>query len=103
MNRANYINHLSDEVREAPVPVLKSNAGSYGDAVQRIFRHVERYVDLVSEPLVEASQQGSAASEVDSVVDDVGIELRRCLLERRHDGRLDFRDALLERVGNLLV
>ena len=83
--------------------VFERDSRAYGHAVERILRNVERDVDLVRQPLVQATEQGAAACEIDAVVHNVGIEFWRRLLQGGHDGRLNLRHAPFQRVGNLLV
>ena len=71
--------------------------------MQRIFGDVERNVDLLLQALVETAQQSAATTEVDAVLHDVGIKLRRSVLKSREHSVLDLCDSLVEAVSNLLI
>ena len=93
---------LAHEEREA-VDVLQCYAGTLCHAVQRVFGHMELYVDLVGESFLESAQQRAASGEVDTVVVDVCLELWRSVLERVEHGCLYASHGLVDAVGYLLV
>lgn len=66
---------LSHEEREA-INILECNSGTARHTVQRIFCHMELDVDLVRQTLVETTQQRASTTQIDTVLDDVGIKLR---------------------------
>ena len=49
--------------------------------MQRVFSHDEGDADLISQTLAQTAQQGTATSQVDAVLHDVGIQLGRCVLQ----------------------
>jgi hypothetical protein len=53
--------------------------------------------------LVEATQQGATAGEIDAVLHDVGIQLWRRVLQSREHGVLYLGHRLVEAVGYLLI
>ena len=59
------------------VEVLQCDASTACHSAQWVFSHVYRQLCLVVQTFVEASQQGSAAGEVDTRAVDIGRELRR--------------------------
>jgi hypothetical protein len=76
--------------------VLKSQACASCYRPERIFCDIERNVDLFCETLCETSEEGSATCEMDSVLNDVGIKLRRGLLEYVYDAAFDACYRLVE-------
>ena len=52
---------------------------------------------------VETSEQCASSGEVDTVLYDVGIKLRRSLLESREHGVLYLGDGAVKTVGYLLI
>ena len=83
--------YLSHEEREF-LNVLQGDARSPCHAQEGIFCHVERDINLVGQALVETTQERTAASEVNAVLNDVGIEFGRRLFQSGDDGLLDSGD-----------
>ena len=71
------------------VCILEGEAGTACYSSQRVFRYVERNVDLLCKALGESSEEGSASGEMDTVLHDVRVKLRRSLLEYVDDAALD--------------
>ena len=71
---------LSHQEREA-VNILQGNAGSLGYRVQRVFGNVEGDVDLTLQTTVQAAQQGTATSQPDTILHDVGIQFGGRILQ----------------------
>lgn len=69
--------YFSTFFRATPVPL---NNGMKG-----IFRHPERYIDLIGKPFVKATQQCSSACKEDPPVDYVSIQFGRCLFKYLQD------------------
>ena len=93
---------LSHEEREA-INILECNSGTARHTVQRIFCHMELDVDLVRQTLVETTQQRASTTQIDTVLDDVGIKLRGGVLQCRQYGILDLCHRLVETMGYLLI
>ena len=72
---------LAKQVGKTAMAVLESDACSDCHTVERILRDVERDMDLVCQTFVKTAEESATTSEVDTVVYDVGIELRGRLLE----------------------
>ncbi len=83
--------------------ILEREAGTSCNRPQRVFRNVERNVDLLCKTFCKSPEEGTAAGEMDTVLHDVGVELRRCLLENMDDSALDSRHRLVKAVRNLLM
>ena len=67
------MNSLSHQERIS-LNVLEGHTGTLGHTVERVFGDVEWNLDFVVESLVKAPEQSTAASEVNAVVHDVGIQ-----------------------------
>ena len=50
--------------------------------MQRVISYVERDIDLVLQTLGQATEQGTATSKVDTILDDISIDFGRSLLKR---------------------
>jgi hypothetical protein len=83
--------------------VLERPAGAERDAGQRIVGDGDRKPGLVAKHLVEPLQQRAAAGQDDALVDDVGGELGRGILERDPDALDDRPDRLAQRLGDLAL
>src|SRR3546814_3371309 len=70
------------------------------DAGQRIVGDGDGEAGLVAQHFVETLQQRAAAGEDDALVDDVGGQLRRGILERDADALDDRADRLRKRFGD---
>ena len=77
------------------VVVLECYTRSTSDREQRCFGYVERNSDLILKSLGESVELCTTTCEVDAALDDIGVKLRRCGLERRENGLLDTRDRLV--------
>ena len=64
---------------------------------------MERNIDLLGQPLGQSAELGAASGEEDAVFDDVGVELRRGLLEDVEDRGFDTGDRFVEAVGDFLI
>ena len=91
---------FSHEERES-VDVLQSDTGALGHAVERLRRCGTVCLSFRESPC-ESAQQCAASAEIDTVLHDVGIEFRRCVLKSREHGVLYLRHGLVETVGYLL-
>ena len=63
---------LTDKEREI-LDILQSDAGTLGDAEQRVLGYVELDADFIGETFVETAKKRSAAGKPYTVADDVGI------------------------------
>ena len=75
--------------RETP-DILQSNARALSHGMQRVVGNVELDTNLVSQTLVESSQQRSATRKINPVTHNVGIQFRRSILKRIEHSCLDF-------------
>ena len=57
------------------------NTSTLGNTVQWIFCDVEWDIDLILQTLVETTEQSTTTREPDTILHDIGIELRRCVLQ----------------------
>ena len=85
------------------IRILQCHIGTLGHAVKRVIGDMERNVDFVGETLVQSAQHGAATCQIDAILDDIRIELRRSGLQGGHDGLLQLAQGVLDTVGNLLV
>lgn len=83
--------------------MLEGFAGAASDSMERVVGNVELDIDLVREALRQSSQQCAASGEPYAVLDDVGIKLRRSVLQHMEYGCLNLRYGLVETVGDLLM
>src|SRR5882672_7750853 len=70
-----------DEASAEEVEVLERHAGSFGDAVERVFGDIAGDAGDLREKLVHIAQKRAATRQDHALIDDVGRELRRRLLE----------------------
>src|SRR5205085_10054878 len=77
--------------------------GAQSDAGQGIVRNRHRQAGFVAQHLVEALQQGAAAGEHDALVDNVGGQLRRRILERDTHALDDRADRFGQCLRDLLL
>ena len=78
--------------------ILKRKACTSCYRSQWVVCHVERNVDLLAETLCETSEERTATGEMDTVLYDVRVKLRRSLLEYVEDTALDTRNRLVKAV-----
>ena len=81
--------------------MVEGLAASEDDGADGVVADHDGEARLFAQEHVEVLQQGSAAREDDALVDDVGGELRRRLLEREEHGLDDGVDRLGERFADL--
>ena len=93
---------LTDKELEL-VEVLEGDACAAGHSAEGVFGDVDLQLGLAADTLVEASQEGAAAGQVDAVLIDIGGQLGGSGGEGVEDSLLDAGDALVEGVGDLLV
>jgi hypothetical protein len=51
---------------------IEAFAGSFRDGTERIFGHMDRQARFFTQKLVEAAQQGSATSEDEASINQIG-------------------------------
>ena len=61
-------------------------------AVKWVVCNVERNVYLVRQTLVQTTEQGATTGKVDTVLYDVSVQFRWCVLACAYDGILDLDD-----------
>lgn len=54
--------------------------------------NMERYINLVRQTFVEATKQCATTRQINTVVDDIGIQLRRCIFQCAQYGRFNLGD-----------
>ena len=81
--------------------LLEAAAGAERDAGQRIVGDRDRQAGRMAQHEVEIAEQRAAAGQHDALVDDVGGELRRRVLERDLDRLDDGADRLGQALGDL--
>src|SRR4051795_6895660 len=81
--------------------VVDAPARAAGHRAQGVLGDLDRNPELVAHPLVEATQQGSAAGQRDAPVQDVAGELRRAHVERGPDELDDLQDGALDGSADL--
>src|SRR5258707_15176692 len=84
------------------VEVLDAFARAEDARLQRTVGQVARHPGLFAQPLIEAAQQGTTASERDTAVHNVAGQLGRAHVERGLDDVHDGADGPLDRVPDLL-
>src|SRR5919201_1003186 len=99
--RASLMN--ADEASLEEVEVLEGEAGALRDAVERVLGHVARDAGDLGHELVHVAQQRAAAREDHPLVDDVGGELRRRLLENSLHRADDLLEDRIHRLGDLVA
>ena len=70
--------HLSAHQEREAVNVLQRNTGTPGHTVQGILGHNEGNADLISQTFIETTQQSTATSEVDAILNNICIQSCRC-------------------------
>lgn len=65
--------------------MLEGKACTSCHCVKRVFGNDELDVDLVLESLCKTSEECTAAGKEDTVLDNVGIKFRRCVLKNMED------------------
>src|SRR5258708_23743875 len=83
------------------VEVLHALARTERDRVERFVGDMDRHPGVLAQPLVQAAQEGAAASQSDAAVHHVARELRRALVERGPDRVDDHHERLGDRVPDL--
>lgn len=71
---------LSHQEAEA-INILQGDTSTLSHTMKGILRHMERNIDLLLQTTVKTSEQGTATGEIDTVLNDIGIQLWRCILE----------------------
>ena len=61
------------------------------------------HLDVYKRQLRQAAQQCATACQGDAVLRHIGVELRRCTLERLEDSALNLDDRLVEALSDLLI
>src|SRR3954451_4743566 len=84
------------------IDVLECPPGTDHDAEQRVMGDLDRHAGFVSEPSIDAGQQGASTGDHDALFHDVGRELRWSLVEGRLDRVDDCRQRLRQRFTHLL-
>ena len=83
--------------------MLERDACTSGNCPERVFSHVELYVNLVGEALCKSAEKCAASREVDSSLDDVGVKLRWSLFENMQNDSLDYCDGIVKAGRYFLV
>src|SRR6267143_3632837 len=70
-----------DEASAEEVEVLERQARALRDAVERVLGHIARDPGDLRQELVHVPQERATAGQDHALVDDIGRQLRWCLLE----------------------
>src|SRR5579872_1264620 len=84
------------------VVILEGFAGTYGDAVKRVFGDVAGDLGDLRQQLVDIAQQGATARHNHAAIHDVGSELGRRFFENRANGIDDRGQRVGDRLNNLV-
>ncbi len=57
--------------------------------MKRIFRNVERYINLIRQTFIESTKQGTTARQINAIMNYIGIQLRRCIFQCTQYGRFN--------------
>ena len=57
--------------------------------MQRIFRNMERNVDLIGQSLIQSTKQCTTSGEIDTIVHNISIQFRRCIFQCTQDSSFD--------------
>lgn len=60
--------------------------------MKRIFGYVERNIDFVCQTFVKATEQCTTTCQIDSVVNNIGIQFGRCIFQCAQHGSFNLRD-----------
>src|SRR5688572_13847393 len=92
-----------DEASAEEVDVLEREAGAFGDAIQRVLGDVTRDAGHLRQQLVHVAKERAATGQDHPLVDDIGCELRRRLLEDGFDRGDDLLQHGVHRLRDLVA
>ena len=92
----------SDRDAAQQVQFVQHLTGTEHNAVQRVFGDQYRYLGYLAQQHIQVAQECPAAGQEDTLVDDVGRQLGRGLLQADTHRIDDGVDRLLERVADLV-
>ena len=85
------------------VYILQSNACSSRHAQQWIFSDMERYINLISQTLVQSTKQSTTTCQIDTIFYNVGIQFRWCLFQSTQYSCFNLCNALFLAMCNFLI